>query len=282
MSRLIAAPRRSTAARRMTLRLLAVAGLTAAAAGSLGPVMGPASPADAASIGTQLVAGSTLASGNSIESPGGAYQFDMQSDGNLVEYGPSGPIWATYTNSPGAYMVNQADGNLVVYTAKGGGVVWASGTNGQGQANLVIQSDGNVVDYKGSAAIWSTYTAGGVSKMAATAAVAFARKQLGKPYQYGATGPNSYDCSGLTRAAYASAGVALNRTSQQQYAQGTAISAAALQPGDLVFYYSSANPSHVAMYIGNGQIIEALKTGTNVMINSIGYPGSPVGYRRYA
>lgn len=262
--------------------LIIVAILFAAAAGSLAQIAGAATAADASSIGSQLTAGGTLASGNSIQSPGGVYQFQMQADGNLVEYGPSGPIWATYTNSPGAYLVDQTDGNLVIYPAQGGGAVWASGTNGQGQANLVIQDDGNVVDYKGAAAIWSTYTSGGVSKLAASAAVAFARKQLGKPYQYGATGPNSYDCSGLTHAAYASAGVSISRTSQQQYRQGQAVSAAALQPGDLVFYYNSTSPSHVAMYIGNGQIIEALKTGTNVRIDSINYPGPPVGYRRYA
>ena len=248
---------------------------------SVAQVVGTANPAQAASIGSQLGSGGTLGPGNSIQSAGGAYQFDMQTDGNLVEYGPSGPIWATYTNSPGAYLVNQGDGNLVVYSTSGV-AIWASGTNGQGIANLVIQNDGNVVDYKGGSAIWSTYTAGGVSKLAVSGAVAFAKKQLGKPYRSGATGPNSYDCSGLTQAAYASVGISIARTSQQQYLQGQSVSAAALQPGDLVFYYSSTSPTHVAMYIGNGQIIEALKTGTNVKIDSLTYPGSPVGYRRYA
>jgi cell wall-associated NlpC family hydrolase len=268
-----------TAKRRTAIRSLAAAA-TLAATLSAGQLLSTGA-AHAAVVGTQLNSGVTLGSGDAIQSPGGAYQFDMQTDGNLVEYGPSGALWATYTSSPGAYLVNQGDGNLVVYNTTGT-AIWASGTNGQGAANLVVQTDGNVVDYKGSSAIWSTYTGGGVSKLAASGAVAFAKKQLGKPYQYGATGPGSYDCSGLTQAAYASVGVSIPRTSQQQWGQGQSVSAAALQPGDLVFYYSSTAPSHVAMYIGNGQIIEALKTGTNVEIDNINYPGAPVGYRRYA
>lgn len=270
---------KDTAKRRTAIRSLAAAA-TLAATLSAGQLLSTGA-AHAAVIGTQLNSGAALGSGNAIQSPGGAYQFDMQTDGNLVEYGPSGALWATYTSSPGAYLVNQGDGNLVVYNTTGT-AIWASGTNGQGAANLVVQTDGNVVDYKGSSAIWSTYTGGGVSKLAVSGAVAFAKKQLGKPYQYGATGPGSYDCSGLTQAAYASVGVSIPRTSQQQWGQGQSVSAAALQPGDLVFYYSSTAPSHVAMYIGNGQIIEALKTGTNVEIDNINYPGAPVGYRRYA
>jgi cell wall-associated NlpC family hydrolase len=280
MSTSIGTLRIKLAMKRAGLRSLATL-LSLAAALSIAQVIDTAAPAHAASIGSQLSSGYTLGAGYSIQSTSGAYQFDMQTDGNLVEYGPAGPIWATYTSSPGAYLVNQGDGNLVVYNTSGA-AIWASGTNGQGIANLVIQNDGNVVDYKGGSAIWSTYTGGGVSKLAVSGAVAFAKKQLGKPYQIAATGPNSYDCSGLTQAAYASVGVSIARTSQQQYTQGQSVSAAALQPGDLVFYYNSANPTHVAIYIGNGQIIEALKTGTNVKIDNVNYPGAPVGYRRYA
>lgn len=76
-----------------------------------------------------------------------------------------------------------------------------------------------MVDYRGSAAIWSTGTATGTSAPvptpAAAAAIAFARKQIGKPYRYGGAGPASYDCSGLVETAYAAAGIAIPRTSQQ-------------------------------------------------------------------
>jgi cell wall-associated NlpC family hydrolase len=86
-------------------------------------------------------------------------------------------------------------------------------------------------------------------------AVAFAKGQLGKPYVFGAAGPDAYDCSGLTGAAWKSAGVTLPRTSQTQIGVGKSVSRAELQPGDLVFYY--AGITHVALYVGNGQIIHA-------------------------
>jgi cell wall-associated NlpC family hydrolase len=90
-------------------------------------------------------------------------------------------------------------------------------------------------------------------------AISFARAQLGKPYVYGATGPNSYDCSGLTQAAWAAAGVSIPRTTYAQVDFGIRVSASQLRPGDLVFFYSSI--SHVGLYIGNGEMIHAPHTG---------------------
>jgi peptidoglycan DL-endopeptidase CwlO len=95
-------------------------------------------------------------------------------------------------------------------------------------------------------------------------AIAFAMAQLGKPYQYGAAGPNSYDCSGLTMAAWAHAGVALSHYAPDQQYAGPQVSISQLVPGDLVFYYSL--PSHVAMYIGHGMVIHAPHTGSVVQI----------------
>ena len=93
-------------------------------------------------------------------------------------------------------------------------------------------------------------------------ALAWARKQLGKPYVFGATGPKSFDCSGLTLGAWNAAGVSINRTSQAQFRNGKAVSKSELQPGDLVFYYGGI--SHVAMYVGNGTIIHAPHPGSSV------------------
>jgi len=93
-------------------------------------------------------------------------------------------------------------------------------------------------------------------------AVAWAKKQLGKPYRFGATGPGAYDCSGLTLGAWKAAGVSLNRTSQAQFRNGRAVSRDELQPGDLVFYYGGI--SHVAIYIGDGMIIHAPHPGAGV------------------
>ncbi|WP_461038601.1 C40 family peptidase [Streptomyces mayteni] len=98
----------------------------------------------------------------------------------------------------------------------------------------------------------------------AAAAVAFAYAQLGKPYGWGATGPDAYDCSGLTQAAWAAAGVSLPRTSYSQVDAGTRVPRSALRPGDLVFYYSGL--SHVGMYVGEGQIIHASRPGTPVRL----------------
>jgi cell wall-associated NlpC family hydrolase len=93
-------------------------------------------------------------------------------------------------------------------------------------------------------------------------ALAWARKQLGKPYVFGATGPNSFDCSGLTLGAWKAAGVSINRTSQAQFRNGKAVSKSELQPGDLVFFYGGI--SHVALYVGNGTIIHAPHPGSSV------------------
>lgn len=236
----------------------------------------------AAGSDTLFGSGNETLSSSSLFSAGGTYEARMQSDGNFVLYGPSGPLWATYTHgSASSRLVMQSDGNLVAYD--GPTVLWASGTSGT-NSRLVMQTDGNLVIYNSAgAAVWSTYTSNGVSKMAAAGAVAYARLQLGKPYAFGATGPNSFDCSGLTLQAYASVGVGLLRTSEQQFTEGTPVNRADLQPGDLVFYTGQGiSPGHEAIYIGNGQIIEALRTGTNVMINTLDFPGGYVGARRVA
>jgi cell wall-associated NlpC family hydrolase len=101
----------------------------------------------------------------------------------------------------------------------------------------------------------------------AARAVAFAYRAIGLPYVWGATGPHSYDCSGLTQAAWKSAGVALPRTTYTQINAGTRVPESQLQPGDLVFFYSGI--SHVGLYIGNGQMIHAPHPGAPVRIAPI-------------
>jgi cell wall-associated NlpC family hydrolase len=99
--------------------------------------------------------------------------------------------------------------------------------------------------------------------------IAFAKKQLGKPYVWGATGPNSYDCSGLTQDAWKAGGVSLPRTTWDQVKVGTKVSKSAMKPGDLIFFYDDI--SHVGIYVGNGQMIHAPKPGANVRYESIEY-----------
>jgi peptidoglycan DL-endopeptidase CwlO len=101
------------------------------------------------------------------------------------------------------------------------------------------------------------------------AAVAAAMTKLGKPYSWGAVGPNAFDCSGLMVWAFKQAGVSLPRTSAAQSTFGTAVSKADLRPGDLVFFYSPV--SHVGMYIGDGKIVNATQSGEPVKISSMAY-----------
>ena len=105
----------------------------------------------------------------------------------------------------------------------------------------------------------------------AAKALAFARAQIGKPYVWGATGPGSYDCSGLTQAAWKAAGVDLPRTTYDQSTAGTIISLTSARPGDLIFFYD--NISHAGLYIGNGMMIHAPKPGGYVREESVFYDG---------
>jgi cell wall-associated NlpC family hydrolase len=110
----------------------------------------------------------------------------------------------------------------------------------------------------------------------AGAAVKFAYAQLGKPYEWAAEGPNSYDCSGLTLAAWRAAGVTLPHSAEMQYNSLPHVSRAALQPGDLVFY---SNLGHVGIYVGNSQIIHAPTSGDHVRVASVDMM-PPYGYAR--
>jgi peptidoglycan DL-endopeptidase CwlO len=99
------------------------------------------------------------------------------------------------------------------------------------------------------------------------AAMSTALAQIGKPYRWGATGPSSFDCSGLTSFAFKQAGVSLPRTSRAQSTVGTPVAKSNLQPGDLVFFNFPV--SHVAIYIGNGQVVHASTSGQPVKISNV-------------
>jgi hypothetical protein len=111
----------------------------------------------------------------------------------------------------------------------------------------------------------------------AAAAVRYACAQIGKPYQYGADGPGSFDCSGLTMMAWRRGGIALPHSAASQIGVGRRVTKAELQPGDLIFRYSPI--SHVAMYVGGGMQIAATHTGSTVKLQSA-FQGPIVGYSR--
>jgi len=100
----------------------------------------------------------------------------------------------------------------------------------------------------------------------AAVAVRAALSRLGRPYVWGATGPDSFDCSGLTQWAYGQAGLPLHRTTYQQLHDGVAVPRAQVRPGDLVF----PHPGHVQLAIGHGRVVEAAESGVPVRIAPLG------------
>jgi cell wall-associated NlpC family hydrolase len=115
---------------------------------------------------------------------------------------------------------------------------------------------------------------------AAQLVVDTAMAQRGKPYAWAASGPGSFDCSGLTQYAFKAAGIGLPHSSRTQSGMGRAVDRANLQPGDLVFFNRPV--SHVGIYIGNGQIVHAPKRGDVVKVTGIAYMGAYAGARRLA
>ena len=112
---------------------------------------------------------------------------------------------------------------------------------------------------------------------AAAAAIAFALRQVGKPYQWGADGPDAYDCSGLVYTAYAAAGIRIARTTFGWRQDGPQVPLSQIQPGDLLFSAGSdgtpADPGHVVMYLGGGQVIQAPQAGQDVQVDPLSLVG---------
>jgi len=175
-------------------------------------------------------------------------EFQVQTD-------PSGAIFAynhlqSYVQSVLLYAAQYAGGNFSVVSAQ-------------------MPSGGSVAG--------CATTAGGIPAVqaptqAVATAISFAEQQLGKPYLWGGTGPDSFDCSGLVMMAYRSAGINIERTSQVQWATEQRVPASQVQPGDLVFFAGAdgtpTSPGHVGLVIGNGKMIEAYATGFPIRVAS--------------
>jgi len=193
---------------------------------------------------------------------------------------PTAAVAAAYYESAFEHPASLADAPLrsananAVLTAmtKGGG------NGGVTTASVVTKCTGT-----------KTTTTGDVAPLAtgkAAVAIAYAKQQLGKPYVWGGTGPDGFDCSGLVMEAWQAAGVNIPRTSEAQYAALPHITAAQAQPGDLIFYAGSDGtmtaPGHVVMYLGGGLVIQAYTTGTPIEISTLAFmgPSQLVGYAR--
>jgi peptidoglycan DL-endopeptidase CwlO len=153
---------------------------------------------------------------------------------------------------------------------------------------LVDQTERLLAQLRASAASRQDAAAGGVDpglpagsapapSGSVAAVVRYAEAQVGKPYVWGADGPSSFDCSGLTMMAWRQAGISLPHSAAAQYSVGRHVTRAELQPGDLIFRYSPI--SHVAMYVGNGMQVAATHTGSTIKLQSA-FQGEIVGYSR--
>jgi cell wall-associated NlpC family hydrolase len=152
-----------------------------------------------------------------------------------------------------------------------------------GWANLYSKGGFGASSPVGTSARQCGPTIGLTSSNYASAAITFARQQLGKPYLWGATGPDAFDCSGLTMMAYRSAGIDIPRTADQQWRWGPRVAPSQVQPGDLVFF-AGANgtaraPGHVGVVIGHGVMIDAPSAGQQVRIEPYTTSGA-IGFTR--
>jgi cell wall-associated NlpC family hydrolase len=210
-------------------------------------------------------------SGTNFAGAEGPMQFEPATFAQYaVKADPSAPL------SP----YNPAD---AIYTAAS--MLCANGAVSGAQAGIrqAVFAYNHSWSYVSQVLVWAArYTAPSPAGAAATA-IAFALRQVGKPYQWGAAGPDAYDCSGLVFAAYAVAGIHIARTTFGWRQDGPAIPLADIEPGDLLFSAGSdgttAEPGHVVMYLGGGQIIQAPKTGEDVQIDPLSLAGVVVATR---
>ena len=160
----------------------------------------------------------------------------------------------------------------------------AAAAAAQAAARASAQSAAGSTQGSTTAPSWASSS--GASASQGDVAANWALTQLGKPYQWGAAGPDTYDCSGLTMVAWAHAGVSLLHFTGYQWDEGPHVPLDQLQRGDLLFYATNnSDPDtihHVGIYIGNGMMVDAPFTGADVRIDSIYQPGTPIGAVRPA
>ena len=192
-----------------------------------------------------------------LGSDGGVFSFgDAVFHGSLGGAPPASPIRRMVADPAGGYWLVGA-----------GGEAYPFGPTGS-RPSVAVASPAPPVAVAAAAA--------SVAPSAGARAVAFAEAQIGKPYVWGATGPGSYDCSGLTQASWGAAGVPLARVAAAQFNDGVHVPVAAAAPGDLVFWSTNGTAAgiyHVGIALGNGQMVDAPKPGTTIRVEGI-WPGA--------
>jgi hypothetical protein len=247
-------------ARRSPRHLVGTALLTATTVAALAGSAAAATPANASQPPSILSAGQTLTAGNSLVSPGGVFALVMQTDGNLVEYGPGGPMWSSNTPGSGSSnrLVMQTDGNLVMYTASGA-VPFATGEVGSGSGDhLSVQDDGNVVQYGNGGAVFAT-------KSSTERAIQWFYNRMGSTAYEGnceLAVENSFGTSKQYATAY------IDWQHRAQHPNSTAA-----PRGTLVFYKTHFTGStwlgHVTISLGNGTVISTSASGQKIGISPI-------------
>ncbi len=161
---------------------------------------------------------------------------------------------------------SQAQPGNLVFFAGGDGTPFSRGSGCEIRINPRVcpAQKADVSDSTGATGVVQV-TLDAEQRCVAAAVILYAAEQLGKPYQWGGTGPDVFDCSGLAMMAYRAAGLAIPRTSQEQWSSGPRVLAGQEQPGDLVFFAGSDRtpqaPGHVGIVLGSGLMIDAPYTG---------------------
>ena len=203
--------------------------------------------------------------------------------------GAEGPMqfepatFAVYATGPDTPLSPYDPQDAILTAAR---MLCADGVRGGTQAGIeqAIFAYNHASWYVSEVLDWAARYAASVQASAvAQGAISYAEQQLGKPSVWGADGPDAFDCSGLVYAAYASAGVAIGRTTFQWRQDGPVVPLAQIEPGDLLFYAGSdgtaTDPGHVVMYLGGGQVIQAPEQGQPVQIDPVELAGVIVATR---
>ena len=209
-----------------------------------------------------------------VSSPDGAGYWLYTADGRVFAFGDAAALGSGPPGTSGApvdRMLVAGDGKGY-WLVNGTGDIRGFGADGSTPANpfAAVAETSLPPEYS---------TAGAVPAPAAPPptteqkAESFAASQVGKPYSYGATGLGAYDCSGLVYRSFLEQGITLPRTAAGQYGAGTHYPLSQAQKGDLVFWSSGGSIYHVAIYIGNGQVVHATHSGSTVQVTSIGWVG---------